>query len=94
MFEFLLPQPNECANCRGEGFIIVENNGVECAYCKNLGGRKMSPHMRSDLAGIAYTSWRDGWGMRYEAVYLTMQGWHSRALTYLSTMLKEGRSVV
>lgn len=60
LFEVLIPAPNECATCHGEGYVVMENNGVECEDCRNHGGKAMSAHMRSDLAGVPYTSWQEG----------------------------------
>lgn len=83
VYEFIVPVPSVCESCSGDGFIVVDGNGMECTECRNRGGRKMSANLRSELAGIPYTSWRQGWGTRYEAVYLTVQGWHSAAMSHM-----------
>lgn len=54
----------------------------------STGYRSLNPAQRAELAGIPLRSWKDGWGGRYELVYVTVCGWHSIALSHLRRALE------
>lgn len=87
VFEFVMPRPEVCSECHGRGWVKFEGQGIECRACRNTGGSKLHPRMRAELAGIPFTSWKDGWSARYEEVHATVQSWHSIALSHLRRAL-------
>lgn len=86
--EFLLPHAEVCPKCNNRGWIKYEGNGIKCSVCDGFGGNKLSPHMRAQLAGIAFSRWRGGWDARYEQVFRSLNDWHAEAMAHLRLRLR------
>lgn len=104
IYEALIQRPVRCSKCLGRGYIVVHGQEMQCVDsvgadgkvkvgCNNSGGKPMSSKMRSELACIPWTSWRDGWNWRYEVVLAEATGWHGDAMRHLDDGLEGLRSV-
>jgi len=84
VFEVLVQRPNECAACNGEGYVMVDHQGMPCIACEQTGGHKLSARTRAEFVGLAWSSWRERWELRYENAYSVASAWHEEALDHLA----------
>jgi len=84
VFEAVMPNPRPCSQCHSRGYIYVDYQPRACTECGQTGGRALTSHSRSELACIPWSTWRDKWCERYEAVHTLAVGWHGDALRHLA----------
>jgi hypothetical protein len=89
VMEFCDETPLVCPLCKGRGSTKVSGNGVSCSRCEGRGGLPLNPFKRAELATIPYTSWKSGWGKRYEAIFQTLDIWVGEAKSHLSRNINE-----